>query len=239
MGHFQGILGQWQADRNQGLSWQAVEKLPDPMLSSIWSFYQECAKVTPHNYWSLPGAPCGESAHSAVIPRLAEPMAYYTEGLNLHSKLPNPNPSDDLLFTVMHTSMGLLAIEMAAEKMKYTFNEGYEMMCYGMEAVTGQMPKPLGLVMRWAAGVGSLGIAIGRLSEAQAVIVLLAELLEEELEQSLQAGLIELAKHLIEKAYATLEADRLSSFQQKLLDRLPENVIKDTLLTVIQLDSAF
>ena len=170
----------WHDDRAQGLSWKESDALADPTQSSLWPHYREAAGVTAPNNWTLPGAPCGGSMDNMTIPRLVQPMVYYEKGLEMFEQLPAPTASDALVACAMRLARGMLAVEMAAEGLQYEYQPAYDLLCDVMGPATRDVVKPFELVTRWMGGVGILGVANERWTEVKAVLVLLAQLPQDE-----------------------------------------------------------
>lgn len=215
------LLLEWKANREEGLQWQSAPELADPTRSSLWEHYLACARVTAPNNWTLPGASCGGSMGTLTIPRLVEPKTYYEHGLELYARLSSPTPSDDLVACAMRLAVGMLAVEMAAEGMQYSYQEGYNVLCDVMGPETARVAKSFDLVGRWMGGVGILGITNERFVEVRAVIVLLAELLELPLDPPDRLELQGFFQMLVSRALSEQEGPAARAFRQQVLERLP------------------
>lgn len=184
-----GLTLVWHDDRERGLQWKESEAVADPTKSTLWPHYQEAARVTAPNLWTLPGAPCGGSMGTMIIPRLVQPMVYYEKGLEMFEQLPAPTESDALVACAMRLAVGMLAVEMAAEGLKYEYQPAYDLLCDVMGPATRDVVKPFDLVARWSGGVGILGVANERWAEVKAVLMLLDQLPQDEEMQSFRHAL--------------------------------------------------
>lgn len=174
------LLLEWHPDRDQGLIWKEGGALADPTSSSLWAHYQLVAEVTCPNVWTLPGAPCGGDMGNMVIPRLVQPMVGYEKGIELFEQLPSPSEADALVACAMRLGRGMLAVEMAAEGLQYSYQEGYDLLCDVMGPATRTTVKPFDLVARWMGGVGILGVTNERWTEVKAILLLLGQLPQDE-----------------------------------------------------------
>lgn len=171
------LLVEWHADPNLGLRWQPAEMAADPTTSSLWRHYQKAASVTPPNNWSLPGAPLGGSMSTFTLPRLLEPLAYFEKGLGFFSELASPSASDQLVACAMRLARARLALELAAEGLKFSYQEAYDIHCDVMGPENAKVAKPFEMVSQWMGGTGILGITNERWVEVKAVLVLTSQLL--------------------------------------------------------------
>jgi hypothetical protein len=168
---------EWHTDRNLGLRWQPAEAAADPTTSSLWPHYQQTASVTAPNNWSLPGAPLGGSMTTFTMPRLLEPLAYFEKGLELYGELPSPSAADKLVACAMRMGRARLALEMAAEGLKYSYQEAYDIHSDVMGPESADVAKPFELVGQWLSGTAILGITNERWIEVKAVLIFLSQLL--------------------------------------------------------------
>ncbi len=181
------LLIEWQSDPVLTLRWENAGPAADPSQSRLWEHYQATARVTAPNSWTLPGAPCGGSMATPTLPRLLEPMAYFEKGLELYEQLPDPSPADDLVACAMRLGRAQLALELAADDLKLSYQEAYDIACQVMGPATSRVLKPFELVGRWLGAVGILGITNERWAEVQAVMVFLGEFLEHSLPADLRS----------------------------------------------------
>lgn len=180
MGLMESLLLEWYPDRDRGLRWQAAGPPADPTTSSLWEHYQKSAAVTAPNVWTLPGAPPGGDMRTMIMPRLLEPLAYYEHGLGLYEQIPEPTQADSLVACAMRLGRASLALELAAEQLKFSYQEAYDIACDVMGPVTCDVIKPFDLVGRWMGAVGILGVTNQRFVEVKAVVVLLSQLPQDE-----------------------------------------------------------
>ncbi|MEW6282530.1 MAG: hypothetical protein AB1758_28230 [Candidatus Eremiobacterota bacterium] len=199
------LLLDWHPDRNQGLRWQRAERAADPTTSCLWSHYRETAAITAPNNWSLPGAPLGGSMETPAMPRLLAPLARFDRGLQLYAELPAPDPGDRLVACAMRLGRAMLALELAAEDLKFSHQEAYEILCDVMGSESADVAKPFDLVGRWMGGTGILGITNERWVEVKAVLVLLSQLLAEPALEADPKELEGFAATLMQRAAAELK----------------------------------
>ncbi len=212
------LLIAWQSEPVLGLRWEVAGPAADPSRSQLWGHYQAAARVTAPNSWTLPGAPCGGSMATPALPRLLEPMAYFEKGLELFQQLPDPSPADQLVDCAMRLGRAQLALELAADQLKFSYQEAYDITCQVMGLETSQVVKPFGLVGRWLGAIGILGITNERWAEVQAVMVFLAEFLEHPLPPELEKEMKGFFAALLRRA-AEEQSD--PQWFRRLKERLP------------------
>ena len=194
------LLVEWHSDRNLGLRWQQVEDAADPTTSSLWPHYQKTASITAPNNWSLPGAPLSGSMTTFTMPRLLEPLAYFEKGLELYANLPSPSAADKLVACAMRMGRARLALEMAAEGLKFSYQEAYDIHSDVMGPDNAEVAKPFELVTQWMGGTGILGITNERWVEVKAVLVLISQLLAQPLPGVNPKELEQFAATLLQRA---------------------------------------
>jgi hypothetical protein len=166
------------ADR-LSLRWsRSPQPLPDPSASSLWEVYRTAAALTQRDRWSFPQAPCLARPDLPVFNRTLEPLAAYEHGLRLYEALDSPTPADELVRIAMLYQKGFIELDMAAEKLRGTNEEGYRAHAALMGPAAAEIPKPLGMVTHWLGGVGILGVSLGQWNEVGAAIQFLNEAMD-------------------------------------------------------------
>lgn len=194
------LLLEWHTDREQGLRWQPASATADPSNSSLWPHYRQAASLTAPNNWSLPGAPLGGSMNTLTMPRLLEPMAYFEKGLELYGELATPSAADGLVACAMRMSAARLALELAAEGLKYSHQEAYDMHSEVMGSEFAAVSKPFEMIGQWMGGVGILGITNERRTEVKAILILISQMLVQNLEGVNPKEFEQLAAMLLQRA---------------------------------------
>ncbi len=194
------LLLEWHSNREQGLRWQPATATADPSTSSLWPHYRQAAGLTAPNNWSLPGAPLGGSMETLTMPRLLEPLAYFEKGLELYGQLSTPSAADRLVACAMRMSLARLVLELAAEGLKYSHQQAYDIHCAVMGPEFADVPKPLEMVGQWMGGVGILGITNERRVEVKAILILISQMLVKNLEGVNPKDFEQLAATLLQRA---------------------------------------
>lgn len=115
--------------------------------------------------------------NTMTMPRLLEPLAYFEKGLELYGQLTTPTAADRLVACAMSMSAARLALEMAAEGLKYSHQEAYDIHCEVMGTEYADVPKPFEMIGQWMGGVGILGITNERRTEVKAILILISQML--------------------------------------------------------------
>jgi hypothetical protein len=219
------LLLEWEENT---LRWDASPVGPaDPSLSALWIDYQAAAEVCHGGVWTLPGAPSGGGRSDLpAMARLLEPMAHFERGLERLEKLPARTPCDDLVGCAMRLGRAQLALELAAERLKFSFQEAYDIHREVMGPATREVVKPYALVMRWLGALGILGITNQRWSEVKATLVCLSQLLKLPLEKADRVEMEQFAATLLQRSAQKLEGPEAGEWFAALKAELdPETAI--------------